>query len=760
MDEIDVRELTILSEGTDDNTTSTEFTLTSFTNITGPSLLPLGPGHPPEITIEFSADDLNTIKRLRLLAISNETTYISITDMFAEDAFGNEIDPIFANMSLLVTEFTPDTTKPTLVSVTFSADTGLLSLTFDETVQSSSFNVTTVMFLNEITGTEYTLKYSPPSRNAYISENDSTVIDITLANADLNEIKILEDLAVDNVTTSISLTNWTVLDMNNNCLNVSNLPMQVDEYFEDETRPQLEAFDLDMDGAPVLTLYFSETVNVSTLNIDQITLHPAEDSSDHVEQSYTLQPGPEYPLGTFTNSTNGPIVLLYIGTLDSNEIKRRTSLATLKNNTYIGITNDTVRDMVGLDVVPINNSTTHMVSGYTEDATNPTLLSFDFDLNSGSLILTFDETVDASSLQETAITLQNHQSDPSQSYAVMNGEILNLLNDPVNDPVVTFRLDFYDLNQVKLMRDLATMTANTYINLASGAILDLADVQRPSNPTIQLAQNHTDDDTNPILLEYVINVNTSVLILNFDEPVDHLTLDTKQITFQAASNRSSDPLEYYTLRSSTSTSPSGLEIIVDINVNDLNEIKYREGLLISDDTAYLSFTADLISDMRSNPVTAIPSLSGMPPLMYVNDTGRPNLVEFHLDMDASILHLTFHETMNAASANFTSFSLQADSFVNNSLHTYRLTGGIVNPLNDSTVISIVLMLDDVNAIKILQIAMSTQTSWLLIDEYGIEDQNGLQIIPLLNGANAQRASQYTIDRTRPQLLIFDLDLNE
>ena len=198
---------------------------------------------------------------------------------------------------------------------------------------------------------------------------------------------------------------------------------------------------------------------------------------------------------------------------------------------------------------------------------------------------------------------------------------------------------------------------------------------------------------------------------------------------------------------------------MDLSVEDSNEIKFRSGLLVSENTTYISLTEDLVDDMRGNKFVAIPPVTGKAVGLYIADDTRPHLLEYHLDMDSSRLHLTFLETMNASSINFTSFVMQMDSLVTDRQMQYRLTGGDLESYNDSTIISIIMSLTDLNAIKALQIARSTATSWLVIDSYAIMDMYDLPIRPLMNGINAQQATQYTIDTTRPELEEFIFDLN-
>ena len=751
VDEINAPSFTVLNDALPTNTTQ-RVTLNGAKSIYGPSLLPEGPGHPPVVTISVTDNDLNEIKRQDHLAVSNATTFIAVTDTGAVDPFNNTL-----NSDLLqVTEWTDDSTWPQLAEFSFSANTGVLGLTFDETVRFATFNATTITFVNNETSTIYTVRHHPPSRGASVTEYDSTVITLTLANDDLNEIKILSDLAVSRMTTYIALETYTVADMRGNPLNVSNLPQIVAVYEDDITRPELTGFDLDLDNG-LLTLYFSETVNVSTLDIEEITLQPTVEETTPA-LSYTLAIVGPQPEGSFSNSTDGPVIQVYIGDDDLNEVKRIPELATLSNNTYISISAAAVRDMVDLPLVPVetHSGTRVRPDGYTPDTTDPELISFNFDLDLGQLELTFDETVDAETLDQTKITLQSRILDDEslQHFQIMKGEIVSL-----DDPVLVYNLSFNDLNNVKLRRSLAISPNSTFINLAERAILDMAYNANPSVLTIMRVANFTDDLTRPQLLNFVMDINSGQVILNFDEPVDHRTLQIPQITFQSSANQSNDPSLYFTLETSNSSSGSGLEIIVDLSVEDLNEIKLREGLLINPGTTFISVTEDLIHDMRGNALVSISPMAGQPVREYIPDDTRPHLLEFHLDMDASTLHLTFLEAMNASSINFTSFVLQVDSYVVDDQLQYRLTEGVLASYNDSTVITIIISLGDLNAIKALQIGTSTSSSWLVIDSAAITDQNRLSIRPLMNGVNAQQASQYTIDTSHPELQMFAYDLD-
>ena len=192
----------------------------------------------------------------------------------------NSLVLIDTSDALQAQNFTPDTTRPHLVQYNLDMDygTGRLWLTFSETMLISSFNVTEITlhgspYANE---SEYTLHSdSTPVEGSF----DDTVVAIVISLYDSNEIKKLTTLATSREDTYLSLTNQTITDMNDNELIETAIPEQVRNYTEDTTSPTLDSFTIDLDSN-ILTLFFSETVNVDTLNVEEITLQDSQDTLD------------------------------------------------------------------------------------------------------------------------------------------------------------------------------------------------------------------------------------------------------------------------------------------------------------------------------------------------------------------------------------------------------------------------------------------------------------------------------------------------
>ena len=71
---------------------------------------------------------------------SPNNTFLVIDSLAAEDRNGNALVPILSNNSKPVTEFTNDSTLPYLVSFVIDFDNGNLTLSFSETVNTTSLD--------------------------------------------------------------------------------------------------------------------------------------------------------------------------------------------------------------------------------------------------------------------------------------------------------------------------------------------------------------------------------------------------------------------------------------------------------------------------------------------------------------------------------------------------------------------------------------------------------------------------------------------
>ena len=527
LESLDVTELRLLNSETN-HTQSLYLTSNSTTNDSDWTMF----------TIALSAMDLNLLKRLDELAISNTTTFINLTEFFVRDNAGNMNLPTLNATQVL--EFTADETDPRLVSFDLDLSLDTLTFRFSETVDASSLDPTQLTLLSgsltdalmdnsSNTTADYFTNYTLTGGENTPLRVDSTELVLKLSFDDRNEIRKLTDLAVSNSSTFVAITDGFVLDMNGNMVEAieDDSPLPVSSFTSDSVRPWLTSFDLDMDG-PLLTLFFSETVRVSTLNISGISLQSSEVFASGSTQSHQLAD----VLGTRSASENSPRVEIEVGELDANEIKYLTDLAQDKNSTFLTVAAFTFEDMYGNPVVSISDANATEVDEYFPDVTGPLLRNFTLNLTSERLILTFDETVDFLTVSPLRVTLQD---------SMLSGGVSYTLNRAVpigdNSHIVELNLTASqrDLNEIKLQTGLATEEGDTFIYLAGNAISDLALKANPILPTTIGVQEYFPDLITPELLSFSVDVNASTLTLVFDEVVNTSSLDPTAIRFQNAS---------------------------------------------------------------------------------------------------------------------------------------------------------------------------------------------------------------------------------
>ena len=166
-----------------------------------------------------------------------------------------------------------------------------------------------------------------------------------------------------------------------------------------------------------------------------------------------------------TLSADDPVITVLIGKDDLNEIKRLADLATSISNTFIVLSSDTIMDMNRNNLTEVESTNAVQVSRVIPDETPPIIEGFDLDMNLGRLTLTFNETVESSSLLPTGIILQSSSlSSPLYEYTLTDGRVLT-----DNSIIVTFEISTPDLNVIKSLPGLATSSEDTYLRLTYGA---------------------------------------------------------------------------------------------------------------------------------------------------------------------------------------------------------------------------------------------------------------------------------------------------
>ena len=696
--------------------------------------------HSPVLEIQILFDDANIIKNISTLATNSLNTVIAITNLTVNDTNANpvlEVSPV----NNLPVNFTSDTLPPEVVQFDLDLNTGELELRFSETVNISSLNVTGITLTNGIASSSpHTL-----SGESYSNSSNGPTVVITLADVDLNRIKQITGLAVNDATTLLSVETFTISDTSENAVRAIPLapPLNVTTYQRDMTRPELVSFRIHMDNfVPPLQiiLTFSETVRVSTFDPSQLELRVSPNATDPSE-TYTLT-----TFATNVSAVDSTEVTVTASIFDLEQIRlvARQPLGLYTNTTFLAFAPALVMDMAGNRIIAVTFPAV-MASNNTADLVPPELIAFTLDMDNGELTLTFSEAVMLGTFNISKLTLQNDSSSAPGQYLQLLGSNATATS---NSREILLTLDKDEFDEIKRFLYLATNENNTFIAVEPRVVEDEAG--NDALEDVVAVTVYRRDRTSPQLIGFDFNCRNRFLVLYFSETISARTLDPRSLTF--VSNPNDPDPQTYTLTRGTVLTTDGTNLTLVVTNNDKNVIKQMVRLVVSNETTYLSVASTAIMDTSGNPVVPIPITSAIGVRQYVPDLDEPALVSWDLDMDTGTLIFHFNETVNVSTLIESQFTLQDSMerlFVNYSIqYSHSQT---VNSPN----VTIVLDQRDLNEIKRRQLCYNRTICYLIFDEGAVQDMVGLDIMGILDG-DGQQVDRFTPDTTRPQLVHFSM----
>lgn len=448
--------------------TSQEIALTGG-YLSGPSLTT---GHPPIVIISLLNTDLNKIKKLDMLALNNLSTFLSISPDAAFDYSNNSMLPIDINASLNVRNYFPDTVNPILLTFALDLDNLVLGLLFSETVQTNTLMISDI----NIKSTKNLINDSYSLFDGFLLVNDNEpFVNLSLGFRDRNFIKLKTDLCTRITNCFISFNSSLIRDTSGNfIIQISSAQAQSISLFNpDSTNPSLTFGLLDLDSS-VLSLTFDEPVDSTSLNSDLISLQSTPETLTNTSHFQTLING-EFPLYSASNSTNGLVIDIFIGTVNLFSIQRNLHLATDSTNSFLSFS-AFIHDMNGnfINSIPPHNATQLY---FIADSTEPTLQNFTLDMDSGYLNLTFDEVVVGGTLNPSLVVISSELQFENSTSAVRLSHTSNV--PQIIDRYISIIISKESLDLIKLYSTQATAISNTYLTLEDNCVEDTG---IPGNP--------------------------------------------------------------------------------------------------------------------------------------------------------------------------------------------------------------------------------------------------------------------------------------
>jgi hypothetical protein len=509
------------------------------------------------IQFQLLDSDLDVIKADTGLVTKPQNTYLSLGDSTVEDMAltpnGNDAtQDCKAVPASLVVE---DRVQPKLRFWDFdvSSQQNNLHLYFSESIDINTFSISQLIF--RVTATGSTIALTSDSK--VVSDADPpTSVTVSIGTADMNRIRMTDDVFKDKARSILIVTRTLVSDMNQKNRNVlvADGPVGARGFESDTHAPTLTSSSLDM-TTNVMGLTFSESVRLSSLNLKALTFY-----GDSTKIALTT------PTSAAKVSTDGTTISVTLNTNDLNRMKLDPRIAVSQETSRFGICGEAtqslsapcnaqgsvalVEDMQGNSVAEISVSidpfALQTVSSFKGDRTKPKLESFDLDLSREQLVLRFSEAVLSDSLKIGGIRVQESTqafvsgvfAGPDYAYTLTGGKMIS-----PSGADVTVNLTTYDLDHIKRLSHLANSKDTTFITVNVSTIVDLSNnpVEEVADGSAKQVATFTADKVEPLLRSFKISMGKNgpplKIRLRFSETVNITTMDVTGVILQDTQSR-------------------------------------------------------------------------------------------------------------------------------------------------------------------------------------------------------------------------------
>ena len=698
--------------------------------------------------ITLSSTDLNALKAIRELGVSNFTTYLTATSLGIKDVAGNSMQPVELSEAISASNFTADTTRPQLLQWLIEIDAGNITLIFSETVDVlTSFNAKELDIVGSPSAAP-TLKVDI-SNDTTLPSVDSSTVSITISNSDITNL-FSKDLCLNKTECFLSFSANLVKDMAGNP--IVPIPaisaLEVEELIIDPSPPDIVQFVLfDLDEG-VMTLKFTKTIETSSIVFSNITLSQAP-IIDPASSTISLTGGSVF-------DSIGPTITIELSPVDLNNVKKNKNVCQSKFNCYIRYSEDTFFDLASNGAVEVGFTAPGDPKTYPEtliaDSTGPEVEEFQLDLDSNTLVIVFDEPIQEFS--STAVTLQN----------AFNASISHTLSSTddatVVDNTVTLLLPEIDANTLKSIDTFATNLNNTYLTHTSAIAEDVGaglsgidgnPAQERFNAVNSLqAESVTEDLTPPDYADFSeFDLNTGTLTLSFSEPVDLSSIAFDNFTL-LSSETSISGVTLTPGSTSYVSSTMKTSISITLSVFDLQAVKLDTGIATSMSNTFLQLAPGAVSDTSGNTfnITQVRMVAEL-----TLDTTPAQLVLFNFDLDIGLLTLSFNDVVDGSTLNYEQITLQ-NTDVLPSKSVSLTAGPSITTVSDIIEFNITAV--DLNTLRgIDDLATTENNTYLRITPLAVTGLDGLNV-----NSGTRKVNNFTGDETSPTLVEFNLNLGD
>lgn len=382
------------------------------------------------------------------------------------------------------------------------------------------------------------------------------------------------------------------------------------------------------------------------------------------------------------------------------------------------------------------------------------LLKYNINMNTGNIIFIFSSLV-KHDISANISCIGFHSITSGNNIYFQNTSIFNgfTSQSPSVDFIISLSLSMIDLNNLKA---LDVSNGDVYLLLHECAFLDSHSL--PILPVQQsdamLPNTFVADNVPPVLQTVALDMSNEILTLTFNEPIRLSSVNPNNIRIQSAKTDANISRVLY---SGGAVSISQNTVYIALALYDSAYIKLNPMLAKDINTSFISYGLDTASDMSGNAAAVHPYYNAVSVSKYINDTKRPNIDVFGIDMRTGLISLNFSEPVLVPHTNLTDIIIQSRYLASQGFHL-RLTGGhILTPSNWSMTIQ--LSATDLIQIKnTSRLCRTRQLSYITFPKEFTMDTSKNPIFPIIDGT-ALLCSKYGKNTINPTVNKISLDMN-
>ena len=691
------------------------------------------------INICINSDQIQLIRNSDNIGLTIENTYIileygAVVDNSDPANIYLGSDATYEN-AMQVSKILPDTVPPSVISFSLNMTSQTLSITFSELI-----DITSVL-LSELTiqskaSTDFStesITLSPIVATLLNSENDF-ILDIYLQNAISLANSEISTLGTSSENTYLAISRSFCKDKGGNqVLEIStDRALQCFFFYADYISPYISEWSINLNEG-IISVEFSKAVNISSLLLPEITLSSTDQL---VASTESLKLDTTCYIFIIQNTQ----VQIKLSEIIISSVKNSVTLCQYISSCYLSTSEafgfgKTMISMTGSTVnMPILSLNNLALTTFVTDATSPKLLSFIFNMNEGSIGLTFNEPVNMQIFKSSGIKLLSLNNF---------GDEVTLSDDCYYDDnkssMVVIYLSYYDLNIVK-----STLICNSvescFLEIGNFTVMDNFGNYVNSSGTFR-AESIIEDTTGPSILAFSYLSSHKRLFIYLSEIIDYTRINLANFYVMSAAGSTLA----LSAASVVTTNSSSLLII---DMNELYTSLISKNIFTTQDSSLLfASKKDSVYDLFGNGNLKMSSEQSI--------RAGNRIISFRFDVSSSLITLELAMPISYLSDDVIKIN-EFGITDYNAESPYILTGYVSLRLSNSVFLHIELTENDLQNILIM-FTISKDQLILVVGQNGIIDP--VTEFGLSEVVSTITCDQLKTDHTPPSLLSFNLDLN-